>query len=466
MFVSLRYPDGKEYPEIPLSHGGILDGIEAIAELPQARRDALVQLLTHACPDPAVLTYRAELAEELVKSPKLAEIFRDLSELRSIQKQVCPSGETVEIHHLLTVTAFQDFSRQFDRFCDSLSSYVPESAAAKRCFLCCRNYGESFEYKELKVKAAEVIRALGFSYGFTLAVGNPTDGEPTVRLRKESDEAEGVRRFADRVLAEFGVSRSEEKPPCQRPYTDIEIAVLTGIIRKDPRLARRLEDFTESFAAAGTEEILRLGNEALAFVAANEIYTRGQSAGYSLCRPVFRNTGFYSEITELCYTSQSGDVQRQDFSTSPLNHLTVVCGPDAEAYLNAVGFAHLAASAGGLVFAREAQIAPVTLLERDQKERLSTEHLTEDSLCLCGHMFDAMLPRQEDAAVTEVLLRLAEQNTRSVVRICSKSNLSVLEKKVYGNLLPSCTLLQVGTDRTLEELLQRHRLTEEKEADV
>lgn len=466
MFVSLRFPDGKEYPEIILSDHGISNKIPLSVSLDERQNQALLRYLPRVCPAPEVLAYRAELAAELVSSPALESVFQKLSELNLPEEHFIRSGGTVEIDQLQTVTAFQTFAKRFDEFCITLNSTIPESTAAKRCFLFCRNYGESFAYKELKKKAAELIRIMGFSLGFSMAVGNPADTEPTVRLRKESTEPEGVRFSANRVLAEFGGTLPPEPEVPRRPYTDMEIAVLTGMIRKDPKLAQRLNDFIESYAAAGTEEILRLSEEALYFLAANEIYKTGRAAGYSLCRPDFRKPGFYSEISELCFSTESKGVGREDYNTSPLNHIAVVCGPDAEAYLNAVGFAHLSASAGGLVFAKEAQIAPINCLESDQQERIQTEKLNENGLCLCGHLFDAMLPRQEEAAVNEVLLRLADRNTRSVVRICSKGNLAVLQKKMDGNQLPSCTLLQMGTDRTLEELLQRHHLTVEKEADA
>lgn len=461
MFVSLRFPDGKEYPQSTLTDGGILRTLPDSLFCSDRQREVFLRLFSTACADPEVLNYRGELAEELVSSPALEEIFRELSDLNIPQEHFIRSGGTVEISQLQTITAFQDFAERFDRFCNGLSAVVPQSAAAKRCFLFCRNYAESFEYKELKGKAAELIRTMGFSYGFSLVAGNPFDGEPTVRLRKETTPADGVRAAVNQVLEEFGASLPREVTQ-KRPYTDMEIAVLTGMIRRDPKLSRRLEEFTQAYADAGTEEILRLSQEALGLITANEIYKKARENGYPLCRPVFRRPGFYSEITNLAYPTVQGTVATADYVASPLEHVTVVCGPDSEAYANAVEFAHIFASAGGLIFAREGQISPVNVLECDKNERVSTEKLDENGLCLCRHLFDAMLPRQEEVAVGEVLLRLADRNVRSVIRICSKSNLSVLEKEGQANRLPPCTLLQLGTDRTLEELLQRHHLTAEE----
>ncbi len=465
MFASLRFPDGKEYPHTVLSDGTLRDRIPASLGLSETQIDAILRFLPQSCPDPEVLAYRAELAEELLCSPELEKVFQGLTALNNAPS-LPTRGGTEETDRLQTVVSFEAFSHRFDRVLRSLGSIVPRSNSAKRCFLFCRNYGESFEYKELKTKAAELRRAFGFSYGFSLSVGNPADGEPTAHLRKEQAEPEGVRFAADRVIAEFGGTPLPEPEAPRRPYTDVETAVLTGIIRKDPKLARRLEEFTELYAAAGTEEILRISEEALFFLSLNALYKAGRRAGYALCRPVFREPGFYSEIIGLCYPTAEGSVGKADYIASPLNHITVVCGPDAEGYLNAVGFAHLCASAGGLIFGEEARISPVDRLERDRDERIRTDGLNEDSLCLCGHLFDVMLPRQEEAAVSEVLLRLSDRNTRSVIRICSKSNLSVLQKKAEGKLIPPCTTLQAGTDRTLEELLQRHRLTADKEADA
>ncbi len=464
MFISLRFPDGKEYPEYPLPREGFRGELPLSASFDDRQREVLLHYLFLACPVPEVLSYRAELAEELVSSPELEQIFRDLGQFSIPKPHRSHAAESEEIKKLQLVTAFQAFGEEFDRFCDSLDRMIPDSAAAKRCFLFCRNYRESFEYKELKIKARELLEALGFSYGFSLAVGNPNDLREPARLSKESAPPEGIRNSANRLMAEFGVLPEEPKQ-APRPYTDVEVAVLTGMIRNDPKLVRRLNEFGELYTAAGTEDILRLGREALYFISANELYKAGRAAGYALCRPTFRNPGFYSSLTGMTYPSAHGTPQKADYVASPLNHITVVCGPDSEPYLNAVAFAHLSASSGGLVFAEEAAVAPVNSLQTDRRERLSMENLDEDGLCLCSHLFDAMLPRQEEAAVSEVLLRLAERNSRSVVRICSKGNLAVLQKNTEGGRLPPCTFLEAGTDRTLEELLQRHRLTPQKEAD-
>ena len=462
MFVSLRFPDRKEYPQFPLTDSGILQSIPESLFCSEGQREVFLRLFSASCADPEVLNYRAELAEELISSPALETIFTELSRLNISHEHFIRSGGTVEITQLQTVTAFRDFAQRFDRFCETLSAVVPQSTAAKRCFLFCRNYAESFEYKELKGKAAELIRTMGFSYGFSLEAGNPFDPSPAVRLRKESTPADGVYASANNVLEEFGAC-SEEEPTEKRPYTDMEIAVLTGMIRRDAKLSRRLEEFTQAYADAGTEELLRLSEEALFFTAANEIYKAGRNAGYSLCRPQFRNLGFYSEITDLSYPTEQNTVAAANYAASPLEHVMVVCGPDSEAYAKAVEFAHIAASAGGLIFAKEAQISPVNVLEADKNRRISTDRLDENGLCLCYKLFDAMLPRQEEVAVREVLLRLGDRNVRSVVRICSKSNLTVLQKEGEANRLPPCTPLQLGTDRTLEELLQRHHLTAEQE---
>ena len=74
-----------------------------------------------------------------------------------------------------------------------------------------------------------------------------------------------------------------------------------------------------------------------------------------------------------------------------------------------------------------------------------------------------MLPRQEEAALQEVLRRLTESGARSALRICGKSNLTALEKAAEEGIGFPCTLLTAGTDRTLEELLKRHNLTEESQ---
>lgn len=463
MFVSLRFPDGKEYPEALLSTDAVRQSLPGDDKTEAS--DAAVDFLRRSCPDPTVLRYRSEFAEELANDPQIAEIFRELDGL----KRVFPthaSGQTEETKLLRTVAAFETFSGAFDGFCARLSAKSPQSAAARRCFLFCRNYGEGFGYKELKTKAGEISRMLGFAYGFTLEAGRIGDGDTPVLLRKESAETEGVQVFADRVTAQFGGTPLTEQEPPLREYGDTESIVLTALIRRDPKAAARLREFADLYAAAGTEDLLRLSREAEGFLAVNEYYTAAKEAGLPLCRPEISEPGYYSEIKGLRYRSGEEGAVAFDYEASPMNHVTVVCGPDAKAVLEAVGTAHLCASAGGLVFCDEARISPVGRLERDEKGRLCIEDLDEHSLCLCENLFDAMLPRQEEAALNAVLTGLSDRPARTVVRVCAKSNLTALKKKIDERLLPPCTLLKAGEDRTLEELLKRHDLAGKGENDA
>lgn len=461
MFISLRFPDGSEYPEIPLSVAPTgLDDIIKNLTLSDLQKKTLLHYLPLSCPHPDVLSYRAEFAAEVFSNPDLQRIFRGFSLFSETGASVLSSEYgTPETDKLQRLTWFETFAKRLDAFRTSLEGISPESAAAKRFFLFLRNYTESFEYLELKTKAAELRRAFAFEYGCTLTVGNPSDPEGVARLRKKTTPPDGVRATADRVLKEFGVDPKPEPNGKPRPYTHTEAAVLTGMIRKDSRLARKLEEFTELYGASGADALMRLSEEALYYISLNEIYRWGHQKGYTVCRPVFRKPGFYGEIFGLNYLDHENTVQKTDYLTSPLNHITVVCGPDGENYLRAVAFAHLCASAGGLIFAEGAEISPVNCLEGDQNERIRTDGLNEAGLCICNRLFDVMLPRQEEAAVSSVIQSLNDRHPRSVIRICSKSNLSVLQKKIDGGRLPPCTLLQLGNDRTLEELLQRHKLT-------
>ncbi|MBQ1217882.1 MAG: hypothetical protein IIX85_07975 [Clostridia bacterium] len=460
MFASLRFPDGKSYNEIYLPPEEF--GLEALldeVDLTPLQRDTILKYLPLSCDDPDVLSYRAELATEVFTSGELQRIFSQFAALGEASFPIKhPHNSTAETDCVRTVTLFEEFSARFEHFRTELEGVVPKSAAAVRFFRFCRNYAESFEYKELKSRAADLRRDFGFERGYLISLGNPKDQAPTVKLRT-CNEAEGISDTVRRVMEEFGVVRPPVKNDKNRLCSDAEVAVLTGIIRKDPRLHHRLQEFTELYEASGSGDLIRLCEEAVYYNAVNRLYLRWHEQGYTVCRPVFRNAGFYSEIFGLNYKTETDKIGKEDFITSPLNHITVVFGPDAGAYLDAVKTAHFFASSGGLICAEGAEIAPIDRLERDKQESLHTEGLTEHSLCLCGYMFDAMLPRQEDAAAAEVIDTLSKTCTRSVVRICCKSNLTALQKRMDGGTLPPCTLLQVGTDYTLEELLQRHKLT-------
>lgn len=453
MFASLRFP---AFAAEELQYDLPADLTETLGKsslLTPEERSLLAEGLCRTCPDPTVLEYRGCFAEELFSSPDLCRVMTDFGALGRMLPDQRPARE---VDALGTVARFEAFAAAFDAFFATLGEIVPESEGAKRCLRFLKRYGESYEYKELKHKGAELVEAFGFGKGGFFTLGKLcAEGTGRVFPANGGEELfDGVLR----VTELFGGQLPSFPEGAAREYTDTEAAVLTGMIRGNEGLSLRLKEFLELYLACGTEDFLRLAREASFFVAMNKIYAEGVRRGAAVCRPRYRAPGFYSEITGLCYATAEG-IARGDFVATPLNPVTVVCGPDSAAYLNSVAVAHVFASAGGLIFAEGGEISPCDRMERDEKEQIHTEGLNENSLCLCCNLFDMMLPRQEEAAVKEVLLRLCECTVRSVVRICAQSNLSALQKQMEEGALPPCTLLRAGTDRTLEELLKRHHLT-------
>ncbi len=425
--------------------------------LTEGEKAALKEGLCRTCPDPEVLAYRAEFGEEIAKTPALARAIEELSRLLSSAPLPRTYTETAETEELNTVTEFEEFAPKLDRFCANIGSIAPESAAARRCFLACRTFADSYQYRELKGKAAELRRTFGFETGFTLA---PREGG--WRLTKESTETEGVWAWADRLCEEFGAPPRKEELPPLRPYTDTESAVLTGMVRKSPKLRRLLQEFLSLYAAADTENILRLSKEALFFTAMNKIYTAARAKGYPLCRPTFRAPGFYSEITGLAYPTAGGGVGVADYSSTPLSPVTAVCGPDGEGYVLSVAFAHAVASAGGLIFAEETGISPVGRLEFDRNRTFDLASADEHRFCVGLRLFEGMLPRKEEEEAGSLLLALAQDRPRGILLLQHRSNLAVLDRRITEGTLPPCTLLQLGEDKTLEEFMLRRKKEEEE----
>ncbi len=456
MYASLRFPTAPaEEFEYELTED-MLPFLSKCA-LSEEEQRAAMRFLRRVCPAEEVLAYRGQVGAELLSSPQLQRVFSDLARLGRNFPAGIPQRE---VDQLRTLARFETFAAEFDEFCKTLQGIIPESDGAKRCLRFLKLYEESFEYKELKHKAMDLIHAFGFDDGVALSVGSPNE-EGISRLFR-NDPSDGIDASVLRVMKEFDITPPQETVPPPRDYTDTEAAVLTGMIRGKSELGRRMEEFFALYTACGTQDILRLCDEAYCFSVMNKIYTQGCAMGYGVCCPTYLPMGFYTELTDLYYPTEQGDCARADYIASPLNHITLVCGPDSEAYLNSVAMAHVFASAGGLVFAESARISPIDRPERDRKEQINITNLNEHSLCLCAHLFDVMLPRQEEAAVSEVIRQLSERTVRSVVRICSKSNLTALEKQMEKGSLPPCTLLQAGTDRTLEDLLKRHNLTAEE----
>jgi len=457
MYASLRFPTAPvAESEFPLPTG--IGAVFAPFSLREEEISLLLPWLSRSVDAPEVLEYRSRFAEELYGTPALARAFEDLWTLGLRIPSEAPEQEA---DVLRTVARFEAFASDFDAFRTTLQDLIPESEAGRRAFRFLKRYGESFEYKELKQKACELLRACGFDAGAALAVEDGLGEEGTSHLFR-ADNTGSMSDNLFRVMEEFSLVPEETPVPPAERYTPTEAAILTGVIRGNGELSRRIGEFMTLYRACGTEDLLRLCREAGFFVTANKLYRKGAELGFPLCRPNFRPAGYYTELKGLSFPSQAAAVGRADFLTTPLNHVTVACGPDAEAYLDGVTLAHLMATAGGLVFAEEADLSPVFRLERGEKDQIRTAGLDEHSLCICGHLFDAMLPRQEEAACTEVLRRLCECKVRSAVRICGKSNLTALQKAMERESVPPCTLLSAGTDRTLEDLLKRHNLTAEE----
>ncbi len=456
MFASLLTPPEHRGETFPLTEFLPFSLPETLPLSPRERQ-ALLWGLTQTCPNPEVLAYRAELAEETVNSPELTAALRALSRLGEEPALPKTYTETPETQQLDTVSRFEAFCPKFDGFCTLLTGLSPSGVALRRCFLACRTFADSIQYRELKKKAAELRRAFGFEYGFTLS----PRGEG-FRLTKESAPTPGVWADALRLVEEFGGELPEKTPPPPRPHTDTEAAVLTGILRKTPKLTLLTEEFCALYEASGVDQILRLSREAAFFAPLNEIYLMGRNKGYPLCRPTFRAPGFYSEILGLAYPKADGSMGQEDFRATPLTPITAVWGPNGEGYLNAVAFAHCVASAGGLVFAEEAGISPVGRMGDDKNGPLPEEG-DEHGLVLSYRLGEGMLPRREEETAATAITGLFKTRTRSVLLLSNKSNLAVLQRRGEENTLPPCTVLQLGEDRTLEEFMLRQTEKEECE---
>lgn len=466
MYASLLFP-AAPVAELPVSVTGEIGPLFAPFSLSKEEVRILSAHLTKTCEFPEVLAYRARFSEELYKTPPLAALLKELAELGKTLPREIPDQEGLALR---TVARFEHFSDRFDRFRAQLKDLLPESDAARRLFRFLKLYGESYEYKELRHKAGDLLRAFRFEDGLCLAWEESGKGETSAHLFR-ADREGNMTETLFRVMEEFSLPRPEETPAPAEHYTPGEAAVLTEIIRNRSDLSRRLSEFFDLYRACGTEDLLRLSEEAELYSAFNKLWHKGREMGFSLCRPVYRPLGYFCEIKGLSFCAQNSDggadgaapAGRADYTATPRNRVTVVCGPDAASYLNALTLAHLSASAGGLVFAESAEISPILRLEQDDRGQLRTAGMDEHSLCVCGRLFDAMLPRQEEAALQEVLRRLTESGARSALRICGKSNLTALEKAAEEGIGFPCTLLTAGTDRTLEELLKRHNLTEESQ---
>ncbi len=207
-----------------------------------------------------VLNYRKEFAEELLSSSPLRDAFRLCAEIPNIAlPKAQPSKEAAEYEK---VTSFLAFATFFDTFCSFISPLIPQSRAAKRCFLTFRNYGESFEYRKRKTVALELIRQLHWDGGYSL-FSQPSGA---VRIVKETTLPDGICFALDRAVELLGRPPEEESLfPKERNNT--ETALLTGLLRRNESLFRAFRNFNAD-EPREYNDLLRIGAEAALYQSA------------------------------------------------------------------------------------------------------------------------------------------------------------------------------------------------------
>lgn len=252
MYASFLYPEGNEIPVTPDS-------------VPFSSPNEAYARIFSAHASPQTLAYRKEFWEELHRCEEikgLLFLWADLLRPRLPLKE----KHTDESKTYHAVTEFLLFCEDFEEFCKILSQTVPQSRGAKRCAMVLRNYGESYEYRQLKGIAKDLIHSLGWEYGFTL-IPRPAQEELPSRLIQETVIPAGIGETAERVLGLFGGSVEQEPFPL-RERTQTEIALITQRMRKDVKLSGKFRQFVLCLSQSNLKEIRRICGEAALYRAA------------------------------------------------------------------------------------------------------------------------------------------------------------------------------------------------------
>ena len=458
MFASLFFPEAKNCTEFPISVNPDLftTTFDTLGFTEEERKDFLDRI-HRGSDDPAVLTYRAQLQAEIFASAPLREILEAFSRFCALcsRAREYVTGTTPD-DALRMLTLFEGLSGLLGAFLKKLDTFVPESAAAKRLWLFCRAYAASFEYRELKTKAADLRRELCMENGYTLNVGDPLAPARTLTLKKDATPAEGIFALTQRMTESFTGEKEPAEPAPNRPYTEQEAHLIVRYLQADPKRCRKAEEFAALYLASDTDTLLRLGKEAAFYLSADKYYRHFSVQGLPLCVPSFtQEREFFLE--QLQYSTAAG-MGKTDVALDDNVRLGVVFGPDSAAMTDAVHRAAIMGCWGGLIFAHRARIPLLKELREDKNGNLSSKNLDAGCFCICGHLFDTLLPRQEEVAAEAVINRLAATGAYGWLRICSRNNLDSLRRKCSAKDLPACRITEAGTDYTLDDLLKnRHR---------
>lgn len=270
MHASFLYPEGNDIPvaadSVPFSSPN-----EAYARIfsPHATQQTLA--------------YRREFWEELNRNKEVRHLLYQWANLlRSRLPLKRNHTEESKLYH--AVTEFLLFCEDFEEFCQLLAHTVPQSRGAKRCTMVFRNYRESYEYRQWKGIAKDLIASLGWDCGFTLIPHHPQEDQPS-RLIQETVFPAGIRATADRVLVLFGGTPESEVFPL-RERTQTEIALISQRMRKDPKLTGRFRQFLQCLSQSDFKEIRRICREAWLYRTALGEETFSVEASHPISQPM------------------------------------------------------------------------------------------------------------------------------------------------------------------------------------
>lgn len=462
MFTSLRFPDAKECRETELSpeFADKLGLTGRIAELSCSafRKNILLNTLSRLTSNRRVLQYRQQLATELHSVP---ESFRMLSRFALFGEDLLRGHQQCfrEDSYLSwkSLGFFRFFSEGFDQFFPELEEFFAQSDALKRFCMFCRDFAESIVYRELKEKAEILQEQLVADKGFALRL-RADEHWSTMHCRRAERPQKGCAALAEEALALFG-EREKDSSPRFRPLTEDELIFDGKILGENHKTATAAQEFDTLFSTLCLPDFLRLAEEAIYFVTAEEWYRKLEEKDMPPCCPVLADTPSQTRIEGLYFQSANSTIRKNDYTEHLLPQMTVVAGEDSLLWAQNLGTALVFTAAGGFLSARAAAVFPTEHLffSPEQTPQLGNE----ESFCLWAIGDETLLPSEEAREAEKLLYRGGQEKRRGVIILIYPGNLTVLKKKAADGLLPPYTPVLLGSNQKVEELLRQWRLTPE-----
>jgi|GEM_PF-141259 len=344
------------------------------------RRERFVGgVLTALCTDPQILSYRAEVVDDLLADATLREALRDtLPDLEALgqERRLGPDAGPVQriVQRLVALELFVDVTLSLSQ---ALDRAAPRARALQALRATVKALAETPPFPALQADLPALRAQITAARGVTIGINLSDDLLPqsATILSLETERMEGRPGLLERLLGRAG-GRAGLTP--LRPGDGAtDNALLRDLRRLLERVVAPVGEALERYTTIQTHILAGLGPELALLLHAAALIARVQRAGLPLCRPQVAPLAERSTAIAECYNLSlalrlleqaegPGDLAaRVVTNTATLDssgRVWILTGPNRggkTTYTRAIGLAHVLAQAGLYVPGRAARLSPV-----------------------------------------------------------------------------------------------------------